>query len=199
MPLAQARRRTIEVNREMKMATSMTHPQLAPETTKQRLKILVPIDATERSRWGILYARRCGQSGRNVEVTLLHVAEPIVAWQVRRFFSEEEVRSFQAQRANYLLQDAAEALRQAGIPVTMKFQEGDIAFEILDIAEQFDCDEIALPLPHARWTRLLTPDIVRKVQRLQRDVPVTTVDASGTPVGGGMSGRSCAVTDTRWS
>ena len=145
------------------------------------LKLLLPIDATERSRWGINYAIGRKQSGRDVAVSLLFVAEPVTNWEVLRFLSQEKVRRFQAERGNYLLEDAAQPLRQAGIPAQTNFREGDIAFQILDVAEQLDCDEIVLPMPYPRWARLLSPDIVREVTRRQRSVPVTTVNAHGMP------------------
>ncbi|MBK9606300.1 MAG: universal stress protein [Betaproteobacteria bacterium] len=95
------------------------------------LKLLLPVDATARSRWGIQYAKTCQQGGRDVAVTLLFVAEPVTSWQVLRFRTQEEIRRFQSERANFLLADAAQALEQAGVPVQMQYREGDIAFHIL--------------------------------------------------------------------
>lgn len=145
------------------------------------LKLLLPIDATERSRWGINYAIWRKQSGRDVAVSILFVAEPVTGWEVLRFLSQEEVRRFQAERGNYLLEDAAQPLRQAGIPAQMNYREGDIVFQILDVAEQLECDEIALPMPYPRWARLFSLDIVRELTRRQRSVPITTVNSRGMP------------------
>lgn len=150
------------------------------------LKLLLPVDATERSRWGIHYSIKRKQSGRNVVVSLLFVAEPVTSWQVLRFLNQQEVRRFQAERGNYLLEDAAQALEQAGIPVQMNYREGDIVFQILDIAEQLQCDAIVLPMPYPRWARPFAPDIVREVVRRQRAVPVITVNPTCTPA------RMCA-------
>lgn len=159
--------------------TAMEH--LAPRAFAKPLKLLVPVDATERSRWGINYARRCWQSGREVAVSLLLVAEPITSWQVLRFLTQEKVRQLQAERARFILEEASQPLQRAGIAVQTHYQEGDIPFEILDLAEQLGCDEIVLPLPHPKWTRLFTPDIVREVLRSQRSTPVITVNATGMP------------------
>ena len=156
--------------------------QLLAETPPpDTLKLLLPVDATERSRWGTNYAILRKQSGRNVAVSLLLVAEPITSGQVLRFLTQEKVRRFQAERGNYLLKDAAQPLEQAGIPVQMNYREGDIVFEILDVAEQLECDEIVLPVPYPRWARLFSLDIVREVTRRQRSVPVTTVNSHGMP------------------
>jgi nucleotide-binding universal stress UspA family protein len=161
------------------LPTALEH--FEPKPLAKPLKLLVPVDATERSRWGINYARRCWQSGREVAVSLLLVAEPITSWQVLRFLTQEKVRRLQAERARYILEDASLPLQQAGIAVQTHYQEGDIPFEILDLAEQMGCDEIVLPVPYLRWTRLFTPDIVREVLRSQRSIPVITVNAAGVP------------------
>ena len=145
------------------------------------LKLLLPVDATARSRWGIQYAKTCRQDGRDVAAALLFVAEQVTSWQVLRFRTQEEIRRFQAERANHLLVDAARSLEQAGVPVQVQYREGDIAFHIVDVAEQLECDEIVLPLPHPRWARLISLDIAREVLRRQRSVPVTLVDTLGIP------------------
>ncbi len=160
---------------------SIAHAQCNAAPAAKILKLLLPVDATERSRWTIQYALRHRQSGQSVQVSLLLVAEPVTDWQILRFYSQEHVRRFQAERAQYILDDAAQPLRQARIPVQLKFLEGDIPFEILDLAEQLDCDEIVLPLPHPRWAKLLSTDVVRQVLERQRNIPVVTVDARGEP------------------
>jgi len=160
---------------------SAAHQLLAPPSAAHAMKLLVPVDATERSRWGIHYAMQRAQSLRNVEVLLLLVAEPIESWQVLRFLSQERVRALQAERGKGILEDAAESLRQAGISVQLHYQEGDVAFEILDSAERLDCDEIVLPVPYPRWTAVFSSDIVREVLRRRRSIPVMTVNAEGMP------------------
>lgn len=163
------------------MDTPLENQLIADALGTDTLKLLLPVDATERSRWGINYAIARKQSGRDVAVSLLYVAEPVTSWQVLRFLKQEEVRRFQAERGNYLLQDAAQPLEQAGIPAQMNYREGDIVFEILDVAEQLGCDEIVLPMPYSRWTRLFSLDVVREVTRRQRSVPVTTINYRGMP------------------
>lgn len=148
------------------------------------MKLLLPVDATERSRWGISYAIWRKQTGHDVAVSLLFVAEPVTSWQVLRFLTQEEVRRFQVERGNNLLDDAAKPLEGAGVPVQSHYREGDIAFQILDTAEQLDCDEIVLPIPRPRWAGLFSLDIVREVICRQSVVPVITVNPDGMPEGG---------------
>lgn len=145
------------------------------------MNLLLPVDATERSRWGISYAIRRKQSGHHVAASLLFVAETVTSWQVLRFLTQEEVRRFQMERGNNLLEDAAQPLERAGIPAQMNYREGDIAFHILDVAEQLDCHEIVLPIPRPQWASLFAVDIVREVIRRQPVVPVTTVNPQGMP------------------
>ena len=163
------------------MDTQVAMNEAARMITPVTLRILIPVDATERSRWGARYARwRCRQ-GIAVEVELLLVAEPVTNWEVLRFRTQSEVARFQAERGQFLLEDAAQPLLQAGIAVRVNYREGDVAFQILDTSEQLDCHEIVLPAPHSRWTRLLYQDVVRQVIQKQRGIPVVTVNADGLP------------------
>jgi hypothetical protein len=145
--------------------------------------LLLPIDATERSRWSIRYALARHQAGRRVSATLLNVGVPVTDWQVLRFRTQDEVARFQAQRANALLEEAAQPFARNGVTFRTLFREGDIAFEILDAAEQLDCTEIVLPAPPSRLLALLSNDVAREVLRRQRGVPVVLVDENGLPNG----------------
>jgi nucleotide-binding universal stress UspA family protein len=148
----------------------------APSTS---IKLLIPIDATERSRWAIEYVLAQHARGAQLEVDLLFVAEPITDWRVLRFRTQAEIAKFQHQRGQWLLEDAARPLQQAGIPVRTHYREGDIAFEILDAAEQLACDRIVLPQPNPRWLSLIDRDIVRDVLKRTATVPVVTVGRRG--------------------
>jgi len=55
---------------------------------------------------------------------------------------------------------------------------------ILDQAEQLACAEIVLPVPAARWRKLLSTDVVREVIARSARLPslsVVTVDEDGAP------------------
>jgi hypothetical protein len=146
-------------------------------------RFLLPIDATERSRWGIPYVRARHRAGQVTDVALLFVGEPITDWRVLRFRTHDEIARFQSQRAHFLLEEAAQPLVRDGIPVRALFREGELAFEILDAAEQLECSEIVLPTPPPRLLTLLSGDVVRAVLRRQRGIPVVTVDENGIPNG----------------
>jgi hypothetical protein len=155
----------------------------AARTDKASRRLLIPIDATERSRWGQRYALARHRGGERIDAVLICVAEPIANWQVLRFRTDDEVARFQSDRCRFLLDDAAQSFGAEGIPCRTIFREGEIAFQVLDAAEQLACDEIVLPEPPPRLMTLLSRDTVREILRRQREVPVVTVNEYGTANG----------------
>lgn len=143
------------------------------------LRLLVPIDATERSRWSLAYLVALQKSGVPVVADLLYVAEPVTSWQVLRFRTQAEVAAHQREFGQWQLDDAIGPLREAGIVARTHYREGESAFEILDCAEQLGCDRIVMPQPHPRWMTLLDGDVVREVLRRSGTIPVVTVDREG--------------------
>jgi hypothetical protein len=149
------------------------------QRAQQRERWLLPVDATERSRWPIAHVISQARAGVALEIDLLFVAEPVTSWQVLRFRTQAEVAAFQRQYAQWLLADAAETLKPHAIPVHTHYREGDIVFEIVDCAEQLGCARIVMPRPYPRWLKLLGRDIVRAVIASARAIEVVTVDEQG--------------------
>ncbi len=142
-------------------------------------RLLIPVDPTERSRWGIRYAMRLRRSGNPVQVVLLFVSEPVTAPEVLRFRTQAEIARFQAECGAHILHDAAQPLTAAGVSCQEIYREGDVVEQIGDVAEQLGCEAIVLPLPHARIAKLLSRDVVREVIKRAKSVPVVTTDAEG--------------------
>jgi len=110
-------------------------------------RLLVPIAAaTERSR-GIDYAQRCLASACPVEVCLLHVIEPVDAWEVLRFLRRDEIERFQEQRAADCLARNAAVLAAEGIPFHSVVRRGHLIESIVGVAEEWGCSEIVVPTP----------------------------------------------------
>lgn len=151
--------------------------QTAPGIKTTRL--LIPVDATDRSRWGLRYALRLHEKGVPLQTVLLFVAEPVTRLEVLRFRTHDEIASFQAESGRNILDDAALTLADAGIAHERIYREGDIVFQILDVAEQLGCDEIVLPMPRPPIASLLRRDVVRELMRQERDAIAVTVDAEG--------------------
>lgn len=152
----------------------------------RRKRLLVPINANEDSRWGAAYALRRHEAGEEVEVCFLNVGEIITQWQVLRFRTQAEIAAFQAERAEAFIEEASRPLHDAGIECRGFFKRGDIVFSVLDTAEELQCDQIVLPLPHGGWSSLLSRDLVGAIMRGRRGIEVVMVDQSGTPVQGRM-------------
>lgn len=140
-------------------------------------RLLVPVDATERSRWPLRYA--LAHPGEPLHVDLLFVAEPVTSLEVLRFRTQADIAEFQAKTAQWLLEDAAGPLQVAGLSVKSHFREGDVVETILETAEQLGADAIVMPPPHPVWFNFLTRGIVRKVLRRARITPVVHVDRDG--------------------
>ncbi len=66
--------------------------------TGRPLRLLVPVNANDDSRWGITYALRLHAQGRAVEVCCLNVGEPVTQWEVLRFRTQADIARFQAER-----------------------------------------------------------------------------------------------------
>ena len=145
------------------------------------LRILIPINAKEDSRWGVRYALKRHREGNNVEAILLNVGEPITQWEVLRFRTQQEIAQFQSERAQAFIEEAIVPLVAAQIPCRGFFKQGNIVFSILDTAEELDCDEIAMPAPKMGWLSFFSREIVDAVKRKGRDVAITVVRSDGEP------------------
>jgi len=143
------------------------------------LRVLVPIDATDRSRWGVQHALRLQREGAEVEVILLHVGEPVTQWQVLRFRTEREIARFQSERARFMIDEAGVPLALAGIRFSGVFRQGNLPDSILDTAEQMACDRIVMPLPERGPARHFSRDSVAAVRRRQHHIPVVAVNGEG--------------------
>lgn len=152
-------------------------------TDNNVLRILVPITAGEASRRGLRYALNQFHEGRQVEVILLHVGEPIESWEVLHFRTQQEIDEFQTERAQAFFEEAATALVAEQIPCRGFFKQGEVVFSILDLAEEMDCKQIAMPATGHHWWQLFGRDVVGELQRRHRAIPVVTVDRAGHMVG----------------
>jgi hypothetical protein len=155
-------------------------PGTASVSNDSARRLLIPIDATERSRWALRYV--AALRGEPLHVDLLFVAEPVTSLEVLRFRTQADIAEFQHKTAHWLLEDAARPLQAAGVSVQGHFREGDVAGQIVEAAEQLGVDAIVLPPPHPRWLNFLTRGIVRKVLRLARATAILHVDQDGKSV-----------------
>jgi nucleotide-binding universal stress UspA family protein len=143
------------------------------------LRLLVPINANQDSRWGIQYALRRHQEGALLEVVLLNVGEPITQWEVLRFRTQQEIEQFQSERAQAFIEEASQLLAANSIPFRGVFKQGKLVFSILDTAEELDCNEIVMPKSKTWLSSLFSCDVVSTAVRQQRGIPVVVVNDGG--------------------
>jgi hypothetical protein len=166
-----------DAGRDQPAPAPVTHAD-ARASRAAAARLLIAVDATEQSRWALHYALAQHRE-RCIEVELLFVAEPVTRWEVLRFRTQREIAEFQAKMAHWLLEDAAEPLRGAGIPVRNHFREGSMSSQIVEAAEQLGCGQIVLASPPPRLLDPLGRALARSVQRRARAVPVITVNRNG--------------------
>ena len=152
------------------------------EVNAKPLRLLVPINANQDSRWGVEYALRCHRQGLAVEVVLLNVGEPITQWEVLRFRTQQEIEQFQSERAQAFIEEASQPLAANEIAFRGLFKQGKLVFSILDTAEELDCDEIVMPASKPWLACLFSSDVVSTVVHQQRGIPVVLVNAQGDPL-----------------
>ncbi|MDK9712553.1 MAG: universal stress protein [Sulfuritalea sp.] len=160
----------------------MSSPGSTVKAGNRLLRILVPVNANEGSRWGVQYALRRHHEGRELEVFFLNVGEPITQWEVLRFRTQVEISQFQSERAQAFIEEASAPLNAENVLCRGYFKQGNVAFSILDTAEELACDEIAMPKPSNCLLQWLSNNISQTVKRQQRTVPVIFVDQAGAPV-----------------
>ena len=145
-------------------------------------RLLLPIDATERSHLGLAYILKLHQQGKAVEVCLLNVGDTEKNLEVICMHTRQELVQFQEERAQFLLADAAQQLVGQGIAHQAYFCAGNIPGSIAFAADHLDCDAIVLPQPHPAWQRIFHHDNVRDVAAKATRIPVIVVDDHGNPV-----------------
>lgn len=150
------------------------------EATPRRL--LIPINASADTRWGIDYAVRRHRTGIALEVVLLTIDEPVADGQALRFPTQQELANFQSERAQSLIAEASRSLTKENIPWRGVFKQGEVTFSILDAAEEFDCHEIVMPAPKKGLSSIFADHTVSAVREQQRDIPVVVVGHEGIPV-----------------
>lgn len=140
-------------------------------------RLLIPIDATDESRWGVRYAIGRAQGRTPVEVSLLFMIEPAKSMEILRFRTEEEIRKFSEERSAIFLEEAAKALREAGVPHQVYCREGDVVQGVMAFAEEQNCLEIVVP--RTAWLGVFPHGLGRKLLARKCTVPLVQVGEDG--------------------
>lgn len=159
----------------------LMHTSASTPANAKVLRILVPINANHDSHWGVRYALGRHREGKQVEVILLNIGQPINQGEAVEFRAQQEIDQFQLERAQPFIEKATKPLAAENIPCRCLFKQGDVVFSILDTAEELECDEIVMPEPKKGLTSIFSRDIVYAVMLQQRDVPIVAVNSDGMP------------------
>lgn len=139
------------------------------------LKALVPVDGSENSMRSVRHVIDLVRGREPMEVHLLNVQEPIDAWEVRKFMTDEEIKAMQWTRGEEMLQPARAALAEAGVAYTWQIAIGDIAATIAHTAQEQGVDKIVMGTRGmGAIGNLLLGSIATKVLHLTH-LPVTLV------------------------
>lgn len=139
------------------------------------IKFLIPVDGSEPSDNAVRHLIRLARELEAVEIHLLNVRDPVAAWEVRRFLTEEEIDQAQRAEGENELQSARALLDAAGLTYSAEVRIGSIAQTIADYAAEQGCDAILMG-SHGRGglANLLLGSVATKVVHLA-PVPVTLV------------------------
>lgn len=152
-------------------ATDPVTPSADAAAVPTPRRILVPVDATARSRWPLLrLAQRAGDDGAHV--CLLHVIEPAAPWPLRAFRSAPALEAFEQRSAEAILADAQALLRDAGVACSTHLARGPLVAGILAQAEALGCDCIAVPAPRGRVAQWFGRGVLRRLERQRRKLPL---------------------------
>jgi hypothetical protein len=144
-----------------------------------KLRILIPIDASENSYWCIRYAIELSKRNVPLEVLLLFIAEPVKNWEVLRFHTESEIREHFHQRSEVFLSEAANLLKVSGIACSTYFREADPIQGIVEFAEEKNCSEIVVP--DTALFGLVPYGLASRLPSKSTSVAVTRVNHDGVP------------------
>lgn len=138
-------------------------------------KLLLPMDGSPAALRAAGFAAALVPQVRDLEVHLLNVQEPVDAWEVRRFLSEEQIAAMQKQRGEEAVAEAQAILRVAGVATVIHLEVGEVAPTIARMAGALGCRQVVMGTHgHGAMGGLLMGSVSTKVLHLIQ-VPVTLV------------------------
>lgn len=108
------------------------------------MKILLPVDGSELALEAVRLAVRLGRDGLDVSAVLANVQEPASLFELLVALDPEVIDRVSAEAGLHALQSARALLDAAGVAYECEVAKGDPAHTLIDIAERFGCDLIAM-------------------------------------------------------
>jgi nucleotide-binding universal stress UspA family protein len=141
------------------------------------LKILVPIDNSDPSRYAIKHVIHRYWTGESLEVHLLHVQPRLSGYRHQGRLPNAQA-AFAAERSASALDSAGELLDRAGLPYSAHICSGDPAQQIVRYAESNHFGSIVMASTRlGSISEMLLGSVAAKVLRTSR-IPVEVVPAS---------------------
>jgi len=107
------------------------------------IKILVPVDGSAGSDKAVRFAIFLAE-GKNKEIILINVQPSYNTPNIKRFFSQEQIRSFQEELSKEVLDHTLEITNSFSIPVRTVIRIGDPGKEICAEAKENSIDFIVM-------------------------------------------------------
>jgi len=106
-------------------------------------KLLIAVDGSQHSDHAVLFAVNFVKEHGPVEIHLVNVEPKPVAWQTRGM-EPEAIRAHLAALSHQTMKSAHDILKAADISSRMHARIGDVAEEVVSLAEKLGCDTIVL-------------------------------------------------------
>lgn len=106
-------------------------------------KILVPVDGSEGSDKAVRFAISLAE-GKEAEILVLNVQLSLNTPNVKRFFTQEEIKGYQEALSQEVLDHTLEVTKEYAIPVRTVVRIGDPGEEILAEAQESPVDFIVM-------------------------------------------------------
>jgi nucleotide-binding universal stress UspA family protein len=142
------------------------------------LKILIPVDASNESRYAIQHVIHRVWTGEALDIQLIHV-QPRLSRYVSRFVARGNRQAFYAECSGSAFKAAGEMLERAGLRYSaVHVSRGDPAREIVRYAESNRFDSILMATSRlGLMSEMILGSVTAKVLRTSR-IPVEVVPAS---------------------
>ena len=141
------------------------------------LKILIPVDTSNESRYAIKHVIHRAWSGEALDIHLIHV-QPRLSRYVAPFIAQNDRQAFYAERSANVFQAAGKLLDRAGLRYSVHVSLGDPSREIVRYAELNRFGSILMASTRlGSISEMIFGSVAEKVLRTSR-IPVEVVPAS---------------------
>ncbi len=139
------------------------------------LKILVPVDGSDNALRAIDYVIALAARAKDVAIHIVTVRDAMDSPQLHRFWTQEQIHTFQQESGKALLDAARQRLDQAGLPYTSSIAIGDIPETIVREAADQQCTMIVMGTRGmGTIASLMLGSVATKVVHLAK-IPVTLI------------------------